>query len=326
MNLIFAGTPDFAADHLSVLARSEHRICAVITQPDKPGKRGKNPEPSAVKRLATELDLAVIQPNRLKAADILHYQADLMVVVAYGQILRKTVLEAPRLGCLNVHASLLPRWRGAAPIQRAILAGDLETGVCIMQMDEGLDTGDVLLRRKVEILSSDTSATLSSRLSVLGSEALLETLQKIDAQDLEPISQNDQGMTYAKKIEKQEAVIDWRAPSIDICRQIKAFNPSPVAFSQLSNMRVRIWDACNYSYKHSHKHTDKQATEQEQLARSVQPGEIISLSKRGLEVACGQGSIFITAIQLPIGKGAILSATDLMNSRKEVVAPGNRFS
>ncbi len=318
MNLIFAGTPDFAADHLHALANSEHRICAIITQPDKPGKRGKNPEPSAVKRLALELDLTLIQPKRLKAEHILPYHADLMIVVAYGQILRKAVLDTPRLGCLNVHASLLPRWRGAAPIQRAILAGDLESGVCIMQMDEGLDTGDILLRRRVEILPTDTSAALSARISALGSEALLETLRKIDKGGIEPSPQSEQGMTYAKKIEKQEAAIDWRESSIEIYRKIKAFNPSPVAFSQLGSMRVRIWDACYPP--------DSQEKPQEQPVRPIQPGKIISLTKRGLEVACGDGSIFITAIQLPLGKGAILSATDLINSRKEVVAPGKMFS
>jgi methionyl-tRNA formyltransferase len=309
LKLIFAGTPQFAASHLSAIAESHHQIVAVITQPDKPGKRGKRPIASAVKQVALELDLPLIQSKRLHCQDISAYKADLMIVVAYGQILRTDILQAPARGCINVHASLLPRWRGAAPIQRAILSGDTESGVCIMQMDEGLDTGDVLMRASVNILDQDTSADLANKLTQVGIEALLDTLDKIEEGTITAIPQEESGMTYAKKISKKEARIDWHANSQDIVRLVNAFNPDPIAYTQLDTMRVKIWAAT--------------AGTRTNIAN---PGEIINLSKAGLEVACIDGSLLIEAMQLPIGKGAILNGSDLMNARKELLAPGKRFN
>ena len=309
MKILFAGTPQFAVDHLSALANSPHEVVAVITQPDKPGKRGKKPVPSPVKQYALHQELDVLQPDRLKATDISALAFDLLVVVAYGQILRNDVLDMPTNGCINVHASLLPRWRGAAPIQRSILAGDTETGICIMQMDAGLDTGDLLLCEKVSISSGDTSATLGQRLAEAGSIALLKVIDQIDQGAAVPIPQEDSGVTYAKKIKKDEGKIDWCSSSVEIARQINAFNPDPVAFTHLDTMRVRIWEASSLPGK-----------------PSKQPGEILLLSRRGIEVACGNGILLISAIQLPLGKGAMLSGADLLNARRDLVAAGKRFS
>ena len=204
MKIIFAGTPEFAATHLASIAESHHELAAVITPPDKPGKRGRQPVASPVKHLATDLGLDVRQPRRLVANDIADLGADLLLVVAYGQILRSDVLQLPKKGCINVHASLLPRWRGAAPIQRAILAGDTETGVCIMQMDEGLDTGGILLQQTVPILEDDTTLSLTSRLSEVGPPVLLKAMEQIDADTSYITPQPDEGMTYAKKISKDD--------------------------------------------------------------------------------------------------------------------------
>jgi len=309
LNILFAGTPLFAVDHLCALVDSCHQVVAVITQPDKPGKRGKNPVPSPVKQFALQQALSVLQPDRLNVEDISDLVFDLLVVVAYGQILRKAVLEYPALGCINVHASLLPRWRGAAPIQRSILSGDSETGISIMQMNEGLDTGDLLLCEKVLIKPDDTSASLSQRLAKAGRVALLQTISQIEQGTVQPVPQPETGITYAKKIQKQEGKIDWCLPAIDIARQINAFNPDPVAFTYLDAMRIRIWEACSVADN-----------------PGMHPGEILNLTKKGIEVACGSGSLIITAIQLPLGKGAILNGADLLNARREMVSPGHRFS
>ncbi len=309
LKILFAGTPQFAADHLAALATSRHEVVAVITQPDKPGKRGKDPLASPVKDLALHLDLTVLQPTRLTARDLSHVEFDLLVVVAYGQILKKDVLDKPACGCINVHASLLPRWRGAAPIQRSILAGDRQTGISIMQMDEGLDTGDLLLCEKVPITPDETSASLGVKLAQTGCVALLKTIDQIDQGTLKPVPQDDTGMTYARKIRKDEGKIDWLSASLEIARQINAYNPDPVAFAYLDKMRVRIWQATSTPGQ-------PEAT----------PGTILNLSKKGIEVACGTGSLLISTIQLPMGKGTILKGTDLLNARRELVAPGNRFS
>jgi len=309
LKILFAGTPQFAVDHLSALVESKHEVVAIITQPDKPGKRGKKHVPSPVKQFALHQELDLLQPVRLRATDMSDLVFDLLIVVAYGQILRKDVLDRPTRGCINVHASLLPRWRGAAPIQRSILAGDTETGICIMQMDAGLDTGDLLLCEKVAINEDDTSATLSQRLAETGSIALLQVIDKIDQGTVIPVPQEESGITYAKKIEKSEGKIDWSSSSLDITRQINAFNPDPVAFTCLDTMRVKIWQASNLPGKSGRP-----------------PGEVLNLSRNGIEVACGNGRLLVSAIQLPLGKGTILSGADLMNARRELVAPGKRFS
>ena len=309
MKLIFAGTPEFAANHLAVIADSLHEMTAVITPPDKPGKRGDKPVPSPVKQLASKLGLEVRQPHRIRADDIADLNADLMVVVAYGQILKDDVLQLPKYGCINVHASLLPRWRGAAPIQRAILAGDIETGICIMQMDEGLDTGDILLQERVSIHVDDTALSLTARLSKVGPIALLKAIHQIDTNTSATSPQGDDGMTYANKITKQEARINWHESSLEISRQINAFNPHPVAFSYVKDLRVKIWQGSRTSTTHI-----------------GQPGEILDLSKNGIAVACGEGSLLISALQLPLGKGTILNGQDILNARRDLLSPGICFS
>ena len=311
MKIIFAGTPAFAASHLAALADSDsgHEILAVITQPDKPGKRGKKPIASPVKQLALELGLPILQPARITADDIAPLNPDLLIVVAYGQILKEEVLEAPIHGCINVHGSLLPRWRGAAPIQRAIMAGDDETGICIMKMDAGLDTGDVLITERVLIRPDDTSASLTEKLILCGQQALLKGLEQIEQGSAIFTPQVEEGMTYAKKIRKEEGEINWRDPALSIARQINAFNPDPVAYTFLEDLRIKLWHA-----------------EASSSNKSGQPGEIIELSKAGLWVACGEGAILISKIQLPLGKGAILNGQDVLNARKDLLAPGLSFS
>lgn len=306
LKVLFAGTPEFAAKHLKAIIASPHQVIGVITQPDKPGKRGRKPVASPIKKVALDHDLPVLQPDRLVAAALQEFDPDIVVVVAYGQILRADVLGLPRLGCVNVHASLLPRWRGAAPIQRAILAGDQCTGVCTMQMDEGLDTGDVLVRREIDIDPQDTTGTLSDRLATLGCDALLETLSLLSLGQATPTVQDADGVTYASKIEKSEAEIDWSAPADQIARQVRAFNPDPVAYSYLGDMRVRFWQARVGN-------------------GNGKPGEILDLAKTGLEIGCGSGSIMVERLQLPVGKGTIISAADLRNAGRAEIAPGNRF-
>ncbi|MBF20356.1 MAG: methionyl-tRNA formyltransferase [Marinovum sp.] len=305
MKLLFAGTPEFAALHLKCLIDSEHQVVGVITQPDKPGKRGKKPIPSAVKVLALQEGLTVIQPNKLTVDDISQYDAQAMVVVAYGQILRPPVLETLPFGCINVHGSMLPRWRGAAPIQRAILTGDTQSGVCIIQMNKGLDTGPILASKSCEISKADTSATLALKLARLSTVILPQVLSKVATGKIEPCHQSETGICYANKIDKSEAEIDWSLDSDEILRNILGFNPDPIAFSWLKDLRVKIWEAT----------CDDKPLE-------FKPGSIVSLTKQGLVVACGTGSITITRLQLPLGKGSILDAADLLNARKEMFSPG----
>lgn len=312
MNILFAGTPDFAAEHLQALITSEHKIVGVITQPDKPGKRGKQPVASAVKQLALTHQLMVLQPVRLRLADLQQITADIMVVVAYGQILKPDVLAYPRLGCLNVHGSVLPRWRGAAPVQRAILAGDATSGVCIMQMDAGLDTGAVLHCVTTPIGAHETSASLASKLSHVGQKALLETLAALTKGEVQATPQVGEP-TYAHKLEKHEAQINWTLPAVEIDRQIRGFNPDPVAFTHLQDLRLKIWAAEIASPADINTHRG-------------QPGEILDLQKRGVLVACGAGSLWLQSIQVPLGKGSILTAADILNSRKALFATGTIFS
>lgn len=307
MRILFAGTPAFAAFHLQALLDAPLEVVGVVTQPDKPGKRGRRPVPSPVKALAVEHGLPVIQPQRLRAADVEPFAPDLIVVVAYGQILKREVLSLPRHGCLNVHASLLPRWRGAAPIQRAIQAGDTLTGVCLMQMDAGLDTGAVFDRVEIAIDDSDTTETLTARLQEAGAPALVTVIHRIEQGDASAIDQQETGVTYAHKVEKEEAAINWSLDAAQIARNVRAFNPDPVAFAQLGDLRIRIWEVSVDTGRGT-------------------PGKIIAADKRGIEVACGKGSIRITRLQLPVGKGTVMSAADVLNARRQDFEPGQQFT
>ncbi|MCO7218164.1 methionyl-tRNA formyltransferase, partial [Halomonas sp. OfavH-34-E] len=244
LRVIFAGTPDFAAESLSALLASHHQVIAVYTQPDRPAGRGRKLTPSPVKSLALEHGLPVYQPERLRdeaeQRALAALDADVMVVVAYGLILPLPVLEAPRLGCLNVHASLLPRWRGAAPIQRAIEAGDDESGVTIMQMDEGLDTGDMLIIRRTEILPTTTGGELHDRLAEIGGKAMVEALDRLADGELSATPQPEQGVTYASKLSKAEAELDFAQPAATLAARVRAFNPWPVTWCALGDERLRI--------------------------------------------------------------------------------------
>ena len=302
LRIAFAGTPGLAAHILKQLISSPHKIVTVYTQPDRPAGRGKKTRPSAVKNLALQYDLHVLQPE--KAVDMgqggLLESVDVMVVVAFGLILPEAVLRQPKYGCINVHTSLLPRWRGAAPIQRAILAGDEETGITIMQMDAGLDTGPVLAQEKCPILSGDTTESLTSKLAELGSACLLEVLENIAEGKQKPKPQNDAAATYADKITKPEAEIQWNKPAREIERMIRAFNPAPVAYTELKDLRLRIWQA-------------------ELLDQETQeaPGTILSCNKTGMDIATGEKIIRITHLQPP-GK-RIQNIQDFLNGRPDFV-------
>lgn len=300
LRILFAGTPDFAAQHLAALLNTEHHIIGVYTQPDRPAGRGKKLTPSAVKNLALENDIPIYQPHSLKDNEaqetLASLKADVMVVVAYGLLLPAAVLEAPRLGCINVHGSILPMWRGAAPIQRALWAGDAETGVTIMQMDEGLDTGDMLAIETLPIEPQDTSATLYTKLAQLGPTALVDTLAKLET--ITPIKQDDNLATYAKKLSKEEARIDWHQSAEQIERNIRAFNPWPVAWTQVESQNIKIWSANIVDLEHT----------------SAAPGTIVRADKHGIVVATGKGALCITSLQIP-GKKA-LPAADVINARQ----------
>tara|TARA_R110002074_G_scaffold145034_2_gene293500 strand:+ start:132330 stop:133253 length:924 start_codon:yes stop_codon:yes gene_type:complete len=283
MNIIFAGTPAFSISSLQALIASEHRVCAVYTQPDRPAGRGRKVQIGAVKQLALDNGIPIEQPVSFKSSQVLerlkHYQADLMVVVAYGIILPIDVLTTPRYGCINIHASLLPRWRGAAPIQRAILTGDNETGVTLMQMDAGLDTGDMLSKSICPIEQDDTSSTLHDKLSLLGAETLIKLLADIERQQLTPKAQPTSGVTYAHKLSKQEALIDWHMPAVEVHRAIRGYNPWPVAHTLLNNNSLRIWQS----------KTTADRTNDE-------PGSI-KADKNQLFVACKDNYLEITELQ-----------------------------
>lgn len=301
-NIVFAGTPQFAVLPLQALLNSDHRVIAVYTQPDRPAGRGKQLQQSPVKQLAVANNIPVYQPVTLKdgeqQATLAGLQADIMVVVAYGLLLPQAVLDAPRLGCLNIHASLLPRWRGAAPIQRAIEAGDAQSGVTIMQMAAGLDTGDMLLRRACDITPTDTAETLHDRLAALGSEALLQTLAGLQAGRLTPEPQDEALSSYAHKLSKDEARIDWHQAAALIARRVRAFNPWPVCYTLLDASPLRIWQA-------------------EALASSVDiaPGSVLRATTQGIDVACGEGVLRVLEIQ-PAGKRR-MSVADFLNARQD---------
>ncbi|WMN58648.1 methionyl-tRNA formyltransferase [Pseudoalteromonas xiamenensis] len=306
LRIVFAGTPDFAARHLAALIHSHHEVIAVYSQPDRPAGRGKKLKASEVKELALQHNIPVYQPENFKSdeakAELAALNADVMVVVAYGLLLPKAVLDMPKFGCLNVHGSILPRWRGAAPIQRSIWAGDAETGVTIMQMDVGLDTGDMLHIVTCPIESTDTSASLYEKLAQTGPSALLETLDQVASGSTQPVKQDDAEANYAKKLSKEEAQIDWTMSAEQIERNIRAFNPWPVAFTQMQNHTVKIWQA-------------------EIDVRSGEAGKVLSADKSGIVIATGDKALRITLLQ-PEGKKP-MSAQDFLNGRADWVTVGS---
>lgn len=311
LRIVFAGTPVFAAGHLQSLLENGCNVIAVYTQPDRPANRGRKLTPSAVKQLAQNHDLPVYQPQSLKNTEaqqqLSALQPDIMVVVAYGLLLPKPVLEIPQLGCINVHASLLPRWRGAAPIQRAIEAGDTRTGITIMQMDEGLDTGAMLIKRECSIAETDTAASLHDRLMAIGESALIDSINQLATNTASPVTQDYLLGTYAAKIRKDEALLDWQKSAETLALKIRAFNPAPVAFSSICDERVKIWQAAV-----------------EKTTNTEKPGVIVNSAENGIIVACGKDNLRITELQLP-GKKR-LPVAEVLKSRSGLFAPGQRFS
>lgn len=306
LNIIFAGTPDFAAQHLQAILNSQHNVIAVYTQPDKPAGRGKKLQASPVKQLAEQNNIPVYQPKSLRKeetqSELKALNADVMVVVAYGLILPKAVLDAPRLGCLNVHGSILPRWRGAAPIQRSIWAGDAQTGVTIMQMDEGLDTGDMLHKVYCDILPTETSTSLYNKLAELAPSALIDVLDNLENGKFIAEKQDDSQSNYAEKLSKEEAQLDWSLPAIQLERNIRAFNPWPIAYFSTEDkdgnaQTLKVYQAEALS------HQDKPA------------GTILSADKNGIQIATVDGVLNLLQLQ-PAGKKP-MSAQDLLNGRAE---------
>ncbi len=301
MRIVYAGTPAFAVPALEALIASDHDVVAVYTQPDRPAGRGRKLKASPVKVVASAAGIPVMQPETLKdaaaQAELAAFEPDLMVVAAYGLLLPAAVLGIPTYGCVNIHASLLPRWRGAAPIHRAILAGDAETGITIMQMDEGLDTGDMLLRKVVPIGARETTAQLHDRLAAAGAEALMAVLPAIATAELDAEAQDDALSTYASKLHKSEALIDWRQPAIEIDRKVRAFDPWPVAQTPLDKGMLRI-----------------HAAEPEPGAGQGEPGEVVAEDpKRGIAVQTGDGLLWLKKLQLPGGKP--LDVATFLNGR-----------
>ncbi|WP_061036155.1 MULTISPECIES: methionyl-tRNA formyltransferase [Vibrio] len=300
LRIVFAGTPDFAARHLAALLSSEHEVIAVYTQPDRPAGRGKKLTASPVKTIALEHGIPVYQPENFKSdeakQELADLNADIMVVVAYGLLLPQVVLDTPKLGCINVHGSILPRWRGAAPIQRSIWAGDAETGVTIMQMDIGLDTGDMLKIATLPIEASDTSASMYEKLAGLGPDALIDCLADIATGKAEPVKQDDELANYAKKLSKEEARINWNDDAAHIERCVRAFNPWPMSHFEAAENSIKVWQS-----RVAEQTSDKPA------------GTIVQTDKTGIYVATGNGTLVLEQLQVP-GKKA-MSVQDILNSR-----------
>ena len=311
LRIIFAGTPEFSARHLEALLASQHEVVAVYTQPDRRAGRGKKLQASPVKQLAQAANIAVEQPPSLRNEDaqqtLATYRADVMVVVAYGLILPQAILDTPKLGCLNVHASLLPRWRGAAPIQRAIEAGDRLTGVTIMQMDAGLDTGAMLATAEYRIDSGTTSADLLATLAESGPATLLRVLADLPHYLAGATTQDDSLSTYAEKIQKAEGLLDWHKSAEELDRRIRAFNPFPGCYSTLAGERVKVWGAAPIG----------------NASATTTPGTIVAAGRNGIAVSCGRGELLIQKLQLPGGKP--LSSDAILNSRREQFAVGQCF-
>ena len=305
MRIVFAGTPDFAVPSLRAAAR-HNEVVAVYTQPDRPAGRGRGLQASPVKLEAMQRGIPVLQPENFKSAlskDALRaLQADVMVVVAYGLLLPRSVLAIPQYGCWNVHASLLPRWRGAAPIQRAIEAGDAETGVCLMQMEAGLDTGPVLLEQRIPIGANETGGQLHDRLAELGAQVLSDGLGLLRVGvRVPPKPQAGEGATYARKLDKSEARLDWSRPAIELERKVRAFNPWPVAEAVLGGERVRIHGAVAID-----------------AATPATPGNVVATGREGIDVACGEGALRIRVLQREGGKA--ITAADFLNARRDLIA------
>jgi len=304
LRLIFAGTPEFAVPCFEACRASGVDVVTVYTQPDRPAGRGRKLTPSPVKQAALAAGIAVEQPESLKPPEarrtLANYRPDLLIVVAYGLILSRKVLATPRLGCWNVHASLLPRWRGAAPIQRAILAGDTESGVDLMQMEAGLDTGPVMLQRRTPIAVDETGGSLHDRLSLLGADVLAEGLRRtVAGESLAATPQSEDGVTYAHKLDKAEARLDVARPAAELERKVRAFDPWPVAEAEVLDEPLRIWAAHAIDRDHS-----------------AVPGAVLGASRDGIDLACGEGVLRITALQRAGGKR--ISAADYLNARPEL--------
>lgn len=312
-NIVFAGTPEFSVPCLSKLIEDGYQVCAVYTKPDRPKGRGQKIAKSPVKEFALAHHLPIYQPETLKdpsaREQLMDLKPDLMIVVAYGLILPEAILKIPKLGCINVHASLLPRWRGAAPIQQAVLAGDEQSGITIMQMDVGLDTGDILYQKACSIERKDTSKMLHERLAVLGSLALIESLEKLINNNLKPVAQDDSQATYAHKINKEDGNLDWTEPSKLLERKIRAFNSSPVAYTHLESNVIRIWEAEILNVK---------------VEPTTLPGTLLQISKHGIDVATGDQILRLTKLQLPGGRP--LEVQDILNAHQALFEPGKRFS
>lgn len=311
LNIIFAGTPDFAARHLQALLNSQHNVIGVYTQPDRPAGRGKKLTASPVKELAIANNIPVFQPGSLRKEpaqqELAALNADIMVVVAYGLILPKVVLDTPRLGCINVHGSILPRWRGAAPIQRALWAGDKETGVTIMQMDVGLDTGDMLLKTTLPIEDNDTSASLYEKLAEQGPIALLQALEGLANGTLAAEKQDESLASYAEKLSKEEARLNWNKSAKQLWQEVRAFNPWPVSYFEHQGNTIKVWQ-----------------TQVSETTSTAAPGTIISATKKGIEVATADGVLTLLSMQLP-GKKP-LSVADILNARGEWFSPNTRLA
>jgi methionyl-tRNA formyltransferase len=314
LKLGFAGTPEFAVPALDALAKSQ-RICAVFTQPDRPAGRGQSLHASPVKTRALELGLPVHQPAGFKSPEALELLRalglDALVVVAYGSILPPAALACPRLGCINIHASLLPRWRGAAPIQRALLAGDAKSGVTIMRMDAGLDTGPMLAAREIDLGSRDTAKILHDRLAALGAELIVDTLEALQKGTIAETPQPPIGVTYAEKINKAEALIDWQQDALQVWRRVRAFNPWPIAETRLNGAQLRIWDAELRDAELRVDGADLRAA----------PGSVLGATHEGIDVACGQGVLRVLRLQLA-GRKPLLAREFIQGERLD----GARFA
>ena len=309
MRIVFAGTPDFAAPSLRAAAK-RNEVVAVFTQPDRPAGRGRGLTPSAVKRAAQELALPVYQPENFRSVAarklLADLKPDLLVVVAYGLILPQSVLDIPTEGCWNVHASLLPRWRGAAPIQRAIQAGDAVTGVCLMRMEKGLDTGPVLLSQALDIGANETGGQLHDRLAILGAQVLADGLGLLRAGlRPQPQVQSDVGVTYAHKLDKAEAKLDWARPAAELARMVLAFNPWPMAEAHLGGERLRLHAAVALPAP---------------AQQDAEPGTVLAAGRDGIDVACGEGVLRVRVLQRDGGKA--ITAADYLNGRRDLVTAG----
>lgn len=308
LRIVFAGTPDFAAEHLQALLSSDHQIVAAYTQPDRPAGRGQQLTASPVKQLAQQHQLPVFQPTNFKEPaaqqQLAELNADVMVVVAYGLLLPQVVLDTPRLGCINVHGSLLPRWRGAAPIQRAIWAGDHQTGITIMQMDKGLDTGAMLSKVSCSITNADTSASLYQKLAKLGPGALVQALNDLPALQAQAEVQDERLACYAAKLSKEEAVLDFQKTAAQLEREIRAFNPWPISVLAHGEHRIKVL-----------------AAQVEPAVEQASPGQILALNRQGLKIATAEDVLVITKLQ-PAGKKPMAIA-DFLNGRADWFQVGN---